>query len=928
MLNFHKLKNIVPLKNRLLNCLQIKLAVGLYALALYLLSPLAQANSNPTFRSSASWLALTLLVLLVGLLYRGFWQHWGRCAHAEQAAASDADRLTHSIAKRLAEQDFACAMQFSLQAMGVQMQVERCYVLEYYAAQQQFKMTHEWCAPQTQSMLTEWKTLALHTAEYAYLHHPLLAGAVMQCLHLNELPDSAAPVKTLLQAQGVQALLLIPIRLAGQTIACLGLDSEQPRQSWQAKDIRLLRHLAHLFALGWSVQRTHQTLRDNEWRLRETQRIGQIGHFIWDINHENRGYWSEQIYHICGLSPQAAAQLGNPLLRQMEATDRLSLQEAVLQAMQTRQAAECEIRLRQPDATVRYVALYLELQYDERGDPVRLAGAVVDLTERKLTERTLQQARAEAQQANQFKSEFLANMSHEIRTPLNTIIGLSHLALHTKLEAKQSAYLHTIRASAYQLFNRLSDLLLLTQAETDKLILERVDFHLQKTLDTLIHAMRSKAQDKGVEIHYACVDKMPTYLLGDALKLGQILHYLLDNAIRMSHSGQVHLQISRASAQANPLNESQIPVRFVVYDEGINTLAWHTTSADSSQIQLMPAFSSNLLSLNLSKYLIEMMDGSIETYSAQSEGSCFSFVLCFEIANNAEPSTEHPLAALLPHNDDAALPSIAAFHQQAQAYALPAAHVLVVEDDAGNLQVLEEFLCAAGLRVSTARNGKEALSAVAENTFDLIFMDIEMPFLDGFQVTEHIRNDLRFSRIPIIALTAYALPEDVEKCLAVGMNDHCAKPFSPATLLQVLVAWLLPTPEPHKPPKSFTPEDKTMTTEDPMIFNKELALQRMLGKQAILEKMCRLFLTEHAQDLNKLETALQQQQMPQAQALVHSLKGLSGSLGAEALQAAASRLETAARAGELSTDSALWQDFQQIFQATLSSFQDLIHNDA
>ncbi len=378
-------------------------------------------------------------------------------------------------------------------------------------------------------------------------------------------------------------------------------------------------------------------------------------------------------------------------------------------------------------------------------------------------------ARIEAEQANRAKSEFLANMSHEIRTPMNGVIGLTELALITVEEPKAREYLQMVKRSGLTLLDIINDILDLSKIEAGKVMLEKKPFSLRESLEATLKPLDVVAQGKGLKVSLQVAPDVPDALMGDRGRLRQVLTNLVGNAVKFSHKGWVRVSVG---LDGGTLSSEQATISFEVADEGIGIPADKLSTIFDSFAQVDSSahvkYGGTGLGLSISKHLVELMGGTIQARSEMGIGSTFSFTANFGLTK--EQITEAP-GLITP------------------ALALPrqGLRVLLAEDNAINMHLAKELLKKRGNSVTGVSTGKEALEALAKEPFDLVLMDVQMPEMGGEEATRRIRaGEAGDPRVPIVALTAYALEGDRERFLVAGMDDYLSKPIDMEELDRVL----------------------------------------------------------------------------------------------------------------------------------------------
>lgn len=527
-----------------------------------------------------------------------------------------------------------------------------------------------------------------------------------------------------------------------------------------------------------------QALIESEHSLREAQSLAKLGSWNHDLASGKTTY-SEEMYRILEMDQSREGLSVEEYFAIMHPDDRDEFEAVLKEAITNNQPYTMEHRAILPPHTVKHLLAHGRPITDRYGKVVRIIGALQDVTTQVKKDQEIRKAKEIAEKAARVKQEFLANMSHEIRTPMNAILGFSRLLLRSDLLSDQREYAQSIYESADTLLVVINDILDFSKIEAGKLAIEQVHFNLRKQLNLLSRLFSVKVDEGSVRLLFDTDPKLPEALVGDPVRIYQIINNLVSNAIKFTERGHVKVTTTVVHQE-----HEQCKVQISVQDTGIgiasDKLETIFESFSQEKGDTTRRYGGTGLGLSIVKRLVALMKGEITATSQEGAGSVFTVTFPLSVGDVARIQSE--LAPI----DSLSLEL------------LENCRILLAEDNRNNQILAKKFLTDVGCQIDIAANGQEAVEKVRDTAYDVVLMDIQMPMMDGIQATQAIRKFSGASgKIPIIAMTAHALKEEENSYRRQGMNEYISKPFDPrqlyATLLKVLCET---TPDPTSLPSA------------------------------------------------------------------------------------------------------------------------------
>jgi len=667
------------------------------------------------------------------------------------------------------------------------------------------------------------------------------------------------------------SLAVTPVRSnSGQTVGYLGIAVDITEQRLAESNLRTAS--AKIDALNKRF----------EYALQAT------GEGIWDFNVES-GHISHNA-QWCQHLKLDEKYLMHPLqdfIAMIHEDDLEEVLRKVRSCLDGTDSYYSEHRMRQSDGNIIWVEDRGQIvEWNQEGMPIRMVGGFADITLRKHAEIELIQAKEIAESAAIAKSAFLAYMSHEIRTPMNGIVGMVHLALSGGMPAKQQGYIESIGQSAQHLVAIINDILDFSKADAGKLCIDSVVFAVNCLISDTLAMIGNAAAVKGLQISLRVDPSVPSAVIGDPLRVEQILLNFLNNAVKFTERGTISIAVDSEDA-----NGAEILLRFSVTDTGIGLTSEQQENLfqpfQQADVSTTRRFGGTGLGLAISKQLAHLMGGDVGVESHFGTGSTLWFTIRLQISDDSDATVirHFPLKT-----------AVIADHT-----ILKGTRVLLAEDDPTNQLVACGLLAAAGMDVDIANDGSLAVELVGTKDYEIVLMDMQMPNMDGVTATKLIREQERFAELPIVAMTANAMQIHRQECLDAGMNDFVAKPFNPGELYTVIQKWVTGACD----MEGFDPSVADAALADIHLpssiegLDVRAGLRRLAGMTGIYIKTLKSFVDQQNGTIDRVRTAINVNDMKAAAREAHTLKGAAGMIEAREVCKLAEDVEFAIDSGDI-----------------------------
>ncbi|TCO07923.1 ATP-binding protein [Natronoflexus pectinivorans] len=686
---------------------------------------------------------------------------------------------------------------------------------------------------------------------------------------INELPEEASIERSSFQNFNIRSVLSIAIKFHDLTMGYLVFSTFSRTKIWNSSDINNLLIISNSIADALIKSEAEQQLLESETRYKQLSESIPVGIFQCEMEELKLfrfTYVSDRIEEFINIPVNEVLTRPEKILQRVKLGYKKRLLLSFLKSFRDYSLFTSTFEIEKNNEV-----LWIETRaYPEKqsSGSVRWNGVFIDVTEKIMAGKVLENAKEEAEAANRAKSEFVANMSHEIRTPLNGIIGFTELLKKTPLSPVQQRYVNNVHISGHSLLHIINDILDLSKIESGKLDIEINPTRISDIMEQSMDTVRYQALQKEIKLILDVPDDLPAVIYTDSNRLKQVLLNILGNAVKFTKQGVVELKV-----RFKPEGEDYGRFFFSVRDTGIGITAEQGeklfkafSQADSS---ITRKFGGTGLGLIISNLILEKFGSQIEYESEYGEGSRFFFSIKtkyeFKDESIPEPSAIDFAFEKIGHQ-------VGVGGEKAESRINKNPNILLAEDVEMNMELLKNMIMKLAPEATffEAFNGEEAVKIFTQNKIDLVLMDIQMPILDGIDASKMIREKEEgdSKQTPIVAITAGVLQHEKERALAAGINDFLTKPFNSSTMMEVLKKHLSVTEE-------VIIEYPVISDKIDNHFNRKALLERIRHNQTLYQKIIKNLPEQLRTYINRLSVAIEKRDLFETETISHSIKGLA-----------------------------------------------------
>ncbi len=733
-------------------------------------------------------------------------------------------------------------IQLSLKKMAEFFSADRSYIYEYNFDNATVSNTYEWCSKEISPQIELCQNIKISDYHLWLEYHQQ-----NQELYINDLDEidyqKYPDLKLFLANQEIKSLIAVPMFDEGNLVGFVGFDSIKIHKKYSGKEIKLLYLFAKMLVKIRIRQNWETQIRIQEEKYRNI--IANMNLGLLEVDLEDHIVYANQTFFEMSQYSQEEL-IGNKALDLFGEGENSSILENKMENRVNNISDSYEIRIKNKKGENKWWFISGAPNYNDKGQLIGTIGIHLDITEKKLLEEKFIQAKTFAESAAKAKELFLANMSHEIRTPLNVIIGMIRQLSKENLTEKQKFFINQSESSAKHLLTILNNILDIAKIESGDLSIVLEPFSPSALAYNIHSILFSQAKEKNIEFHLNISSEIRPVLLGDEVRLRQVLINLIGNAIKFTDKGSVSLSLQLV----NNTPKSQT-ILFEVVDTGVGISSEFLKKLFDKFSQEQSAtnrqYDGTGLGMAISNDLVKLMGGEINVSSLKNEGTTCSFELEFDVSELSLPTTK--------------LDTV-------KKDSFKGMKVLVVEDNEMNRLIASQSLEFLGMIISEAENGLVAVEKIKNENFDLVLMDIQMPILDGIEATKLIRNELKI-KTPIIALTANAFRHDIELYLREGMDDYITKPYNEEEFFRKINYCLTNKLANNDPAINRVHEDENNSN---LLYSTELLEKLSRGDASFVAKMLNIFVKISEENIEHLKSAVEQNDIPTLKGLAHKIK--------------------------------------------------------